>query len=344
MATPQTQRVTLHDVARQADVSYQTVSRVINGSPHVAKETRERILRAIKELNYQPNAAARSLVTRRSNLIEIITFGGNFYGPSQMVLYIERVARQQGYNLLVSHVLEMSLKEIRVAMSSLSGRLVDGIILITPMIGVDYEELLALCQGTPFVMIDTQFGSVSPSVVIHQGFGGQLATQHLINLGHRAICEISGPLDWYGARARHESWLATLEAAGLQPGISVEGDWTALGGYAATQRLLETGQSFTGLVVGNDQMALGAMRALREHGLRIPDDISVVGFDDIPESACFEPPLTTVRQDFATLGRQSMDYLFNLMHQEGTPLQQRVLYPTLVERQSTRSVGQGEGA
>lgn len=337
MSNPQPPRVTLHDVARQAEVSYQTVSRVINGNPHVAKETRERILRAIKDLNYRPNAAARSLVTRRSNLIEIITFGGSYYGPAQMVLHVERAARQQGYNLLVSYVTEMSLKEIEVAMSSLSGQLVDGIILITPMFGVDYEELLVLCQGTPFVMIDTQVGAVSPSVVIHQSFGGQLAAQHLIDLGHKQICEISGPLDWYAGKARHESWLATIAAAGLQPGISVEGDWTALGGYAAAQRLLDTGISFTGLVVGNDQMALGAMRALRERGLHIPEDISVVGFDDIPESACFEPPLTTIRQDFAMVGRQSMDYLFDLMHQEDTPLQQRVLYPTLVERQSTRA-------
>lgn len=337
-SNPYSHRVTLHDVAEYCGVSYQTVSRVVNGNPHVAKETRQKVLRAIKELNYQPNSAARSLVTRRSNLIEIITFGGHHFGPSQMVIHVESAARKRGYNLIVSNILEMTLENVQVAINSLSGRLVDGIIMITPVLGVDYNELEALCNGIPFVMIDTELGSITPSVVINQRFGGQLATQYLIDLGHKSISEISGPLDWYGALARHESWLGTLEAAGLTPGYSVEGNWTAMGGYFAAQRLLEMSVNFTGLVVGNDQMALGAMRALREHGLRIPEDVSVIGFDDIPEAACFEPPLTTVRQDFSILGNQSVEYLLDRISQPDTPLQQRVLYPTLIERQSTRQL------
>jgi DNA-binding LacI/PurR family transcriptional regulator len=332
-------RVTLHDVANHSGVSYQTVSRVVNGNPHVARDTRQRVMRSITELNYQPNTAARSLVTRRSNLIEIITFGGRHYGPSQMVLYIERAARERGYNLSMSSLNEMTLDEIRAAMSILSGRLVDGMIMITPVVGVDYDDLAMVSQGIPFVMIDTQLGSISPSVVINQQFGAQLATQHLIDLGHRHICEISGPMNWYDARARHESWLHTLEQAGLTPGLSVEGNWEAVGGYEATKRLLQAGQHFTALVVGNDQMALGAMRALRElENLRIPQDVSIVGYDDIPEAVCFEPPLTTIRQDFDALGSQSVNYLVDLIENPDLPLQQRVLYPTLVERQSTRRI------
>ncbi|MEO8609658.1 MAG: substrate-binding domain-containing protein [Chloroflexota bacterium] len=336
---PYPNRVTLHDVAARSDVSYQTVSRVVNGNPHVAKETRQRVLRIIKELNYQPNTAARSLVTRRSKLLEIIMFGGRHYGPSQMVLYVERAARERGYSLSVSNVAAMTLDEVRAAMNVLSGRLVDGIIMITPVVGVEYDEIAAVCQNIPFVMIDTQLGSISPSVVINQQFGAQLATQHLIDLGHRDICEISGPLHWYDAYARHESWLHTLEQAGLTPGLSIEGDWTAMSGYEMGKRLLDSGVHFSALVVGNDQMALGAMRALREHGkLHIPDDISVVGFDDIPEAACFEPPLTTIRQDFDALGSQSVNYLVDLIENPDLPLQQRVLYPHLVERQSTRPI------
>lgn len=339
MARPApTKRTTLHDVADYCDVSYQTVSRVVNESPHVSKETRRRVLRAIKELNYQPNHVARSLVTRRSNLIEVITFGGVHYGPSQMVAHVERAARRQGYNLILTNISEMSLDEIRAAINSLSGRLVDGLIIVTPVVGVQYEELVALCRGIPFVMIDTPLGSNTPSVVINQRHGSQIATQHLIDQGHQHICEISGPLHWHGAIARHESWSQTLEAAGIKPGKSEAGDWTAWSGYEAARRLLESKQQFTGLVVGNDQMALGAMRALREAGLSVPKDVSVVGFDDIPEAACFEPPLTTVRQNFDMLGSQSVEYLLDLMLHLDTPLQQRVLYPYLVERQSTRAI------
>lgn len=334
----QIKRVTLHDVADYCNVSYQTVSRVVNDNPHVSKETRRRVLRAIKELNYQPNHVARSLVTRRSNLIEVITFGSGHYGPSQMVAHVERAARKQGYNLILTNIGEMSLDEIRAAINSLSGRLVDGLIMVTPVIGVQYEELVDLCGGIPFVMIDTPLGSTTPSVVINQRHGSQIATQHLIDLGHRHICEISGPLRWHGAIARHESWLETLKAAGITPGRSEEGDWTAWSGYEAARRLLDSDCQFTALVVGNDQMALGAMRALREAGLRVPDDVSVVGFDDIPEAACFEPPLTTMRQNFDMLGSQSVEYLLDLMLHPDTPLQQRVLYPYLVERQSTQAV------
>ncbi|HEX2907011.1 MAG TPA: LacI family DNA-binding transcriptional regulator [Phototrophicaceae bacterium] len=331
-------RVTLHDVARHCDVSYQTVSRVVNNDPHVAKETRRRVLRAIKELNYQPNRVARSLVTQRSNLIEVITFGGQHYGPAQMVTHVEQAARQRGYNLILTNITRMTLEEIQAAIHSLSGRLIDGFILVTPVVGVGYEELAEICGNIPFVMIDAPQQSTAPSVVINQRYGSQLATQHLIDLGHREICEISGPMNWHGAVARHESWQQTLEAAAITPGLSVEGNWTPIGGYEATCRLLASGAHFTGLVVGNDQMALGAMRALREHHLRIPEDISVVGFDDIPEAICFEPPLTTVHQDFAALGRQAVEYLLDLMNRVDTPLQQRVLYPSLVERQSTRHV------
>jgi LacI family transcriptional regulator len=330
-----TRRVTLHDVARHAGVSYQTVSRVINENPHVSKSTRQRVLRSVKELGYQPNYAARSLVTRRSHLLEVITFGATHFGPSQMVTHVERAARRLGYNLILSNIAEMSLSEIRRAIDSLSGRLVDGMILIIPVVGVGYEDLTGLCRGIPFVMIDTRLGSNTPGVVINQHYGSQLATQHLIDVGHRRLCEISGPLNWFGAIARHESWRATLRSAGLEPGESFEGDWTALGGYRAARKLLDGGAVFTGLVVGNDQMALGAMRALRENGLRVPEDVSIVGFDDIPEAVCFEPPLTTVRQDFDALGTQSVEYLVDLIDQPDTPLQQRVLYPALIIRQST---------
>src|SRR5262249_28458522 len=157
------------------------------------------VLKVIDELNYQPNRAAQSLVTRRSGTLEVITFGTMHYGPAQMVVNVQAEAQSLGYNLILSNIQATTPAEIRRAIDNLSGRLVDGIIMITPTLGAAYEELTALCRGIPFVQLDTEQGSNAPSVVIDQYYGGRLATQHLIDLGHTQICEISGPLDWYGA-------------------------------------------------------------------------------------------------------------------------------------------------
>src|SRR5258708_6492834 len=329
-------RATIRDVAVLSDVSSQTVSRVINGDVHVSKKTRQRVQKAIDDLNYRPNRAAQSLVTRRSRTLEVITFGTPHYGPSQMVANVQAEAKALGYNLILSSISNTTSQEIRASIDNLSGRLIDGIILITPILGPTYQELSSLCQGTPFVQIDIEQGSGAPSVVIDQRYGSWLATQHLIDLGHTQICEISGPLNWFAAIARSQSRYDTLRAAGLKPGASVEGDWTATGGYEAACRLLDEGTQFTALVVGNDQMALGALRALDERGLRVPEDVSMVGFDDIPEAAYFKPPLTTIRQDFNALGKHSVEYLVSLINRPDTPLHQRDLKPQLVLRDSTR--------
>jgi DNA-binding LacI/PurR family transcriptional regulator len=174
-----------------------------------------------------------------------------------------------------------------------------------------------------------------PSVMFDQRFGSHLATEHLIKLGHRRMSEISGPLNWFDAMARHQQWESSLRDARLTPSNSVEGDWTAIGGYNALHRLLEAGSDFTALVVGNDQMALGAMRALREHNLHVPGDVSVVGFDDIPEAAYFEPPLTTVRQDFSQLGEIGVRYLISRIRQPDEPPKQHIIFPQLIVRDST---------
>lgn len=331
--------ITLHDVAQHSGVSYQTVSRVINNHPYVSKDTRHRVLAAIRELDYRPNRVARSLVTRRSYTLGIVTFGTNYYGPAQMMSNVERTARARGYNLTVSNVDALTPRSMHDMIEQLGGQLVDGLVLITPVHGIAYEDLVTLCAGIPFVMIDAQLGARVPSVVIDQRYGGQLVTQHLLDLGHRRIAEIRGPLSWFGATARHDSCLATLEAAGLEPVGQYDGNWTAQDGYAAGRKLLDSRAEFTALVVGNDQMALGAMRALHERSVRIPEDVSVVGFDDIPEAAFFEPPLTTIRQDFGGLGEQSVEYLVSLIDDPDTPLHQRVLHPNLVVRESTRAVG-----
>lgn len=328
-------KATLNDVAALSGVSYQTVSRVINNHPSVAESTRKRVLKIIEELDYRPNRAARSLVTRRSQTIGIISYGVKYYGPTQMLMNIEAAVRHQGYGLALTTTDELSLPELGRAIKDLVSQNVDGIVIITPIADVDLTRVTKLCANTPFVMVDADPSAHIPSVAIDQRHGATLATRHLIDLGHRKICEISGPLNWYDAKLRHEGWLATLHQAGLAPGPSIEGDWTAAGGYTAMQQLLAKGHEFSAVFIGNDQMALGAIRALREVGICVPLDISIVGFDDVPEAAYFDPPLTTIRQDFQALGQQSVEYLLALITKPSTPLHQRVLYPNLIVRSST---------
>jgi DNA-binding LacI/PurR family transcriptional regulator len=328
--------VTLNDVAEASGVSYQTVSRVINQHPHVAKETRERVQDFISKLGYRPNRLARSLVTKRSNTIGVMSYGTSYFGPSQMLSNIDQVLRSRGYSLTFYSLEDMTLAAWQKALDYLSSHLVDGVIIIAPMIGLDVAQLSALRQDIPIVMTDVQKDARIPSVVMDQREGSRLAAQHLIDLGHRKIAEISGPRTWYDGMLRHESFVLTLQRSGLEPVVSLEGDWTAQSGYAKAKQLLKSGHTFTALITGNDQMALGAMRALREGGLKIPEDVSVVGFDDIPEASFFEPPLTTVRQDFNAMGQQSVEYLLDLLDQPETSVHQRVLYPSLVVRSSTQ--------
>ncbi len=324
---------TLHDVADLAGVSYQTVSRVVNRHPSVAKPTRARVLRAIESLDYSPNRVAQSLVTRRSNSVGILSSGTQYYGPAQMLSNIEAALKAEGYGLVYAAVDDVAEDELERRIAAMRGQLVDGLVLITPIEAYRVDEIAARIH-MPFVMIDVNLGERVASVVIDQRHGGMLATSHLLELGHRRLAEISGPRRWSGAEQRHAGFLAALEAAGLTAAGFVESDWTAAGGFAACRRLLQ-GEPFTGIVVGNDQMALGALRALRVAGLAVPGDVSLVGFDDVPEAAYFDPPLTTVRQDFAALGQQAAELLLSLISTPQTPAHQRVLYPHLVVRASS---------
>lgn len=331
-------KTTLHDVAEHVGVSYQTVSRVVNDHPNVASATRAKVARAIDELGYVPNRAAKSLVTRRSHTVGIVSYGSTYYGPSQMVAKVEGALRAKGYDLLLATVEDLSLEALRRNLARLQARRVDGMVLVAPIKGAHLEAVERVAD-LPHVVVDVPLGSPLPSVVIDQRYGSRLATEHLIELGHEAICTVRGPLGWSGADFRHEGWTNALERAELPLGPSVEGDWSARSGHAATRRLLAENARFTALVAGNDQMALGAIAALREAGRSVPGDVSVVGFDDIPEAAYFAPPLTTVRQDFTELGNRAAAFLVERMTGEsgggGASARQRVLYPELVVRSST---------
>jgi LacI family transcriptional regulator len=331
-------RITLEDVALLAGVSSQTVSRVVNNHPYVTDETRQKVMAAIHQLDYRPNRAARSLATQQTHMLGIITYGIPHYGPAQMMSHVEQTARSRGYGVSFTTLNAISQDEMRTALDSLGYHAVDGLVIIAPISGLRYEELELLCGGLPFVQIDAELGASIPSVVIDQRYGSRLATRYLLDRGHQRIAEIHGPLNWFGALARHQSWQDTLQKAGLEADLCAGGDWTSQSGYQAMHFLLAQEKPFTALIAGNDQMALGAVRALREHGLSVPEDVSVIGFDDIPEAAFFNPPLTTIHQDFTALGEQSVEYLISRITNPNTYIEQRILYPTLVERQSVRQL------
>jgi DNA-binding LacI/PurR family transcriptional regulator len=334
MPSGQVHRPTLRDVADKVGVSYQTVWRVVNDRPHVAEDTRLRVQQALEALNYRPHRAAQVLTTGRSYMLQLVLFE---YGHSDRLPAILRWAREYGYSVVATELEgPPSVDAMRAALSTTS-QIIDGLILVLPYPDISYEMLQELIPDRPFVVINTELNSRMPSVVTNQWAGAREAVQHLMDLGHREIAEIRGPIGHFDADIRHRACEVFLGQNGLDPGLTEVGNFSVCSGYACTKRLLARGALFTGLVAGNDYMALGAIRALYEDGRRVPDDISVVGFDDIPEAAYFSPPLTTVRQDFEALGKACIEFLVSLIEDPDVTVHQRVLYPELIIRQSTQS-------
>lgn len=334
MAKPK--RITMLDVAREANVSYQTVSRVINEHPSVSATTRARVLQVIQQLNYRPSKVARSLATNRTRTLAVITYGMRHYGPTQMVVNIEQAAKQAGYDLILANVDPNSLEDFQTTIERIERWSVDGLLMIAPVKSNRYEQLVEQFTPLPLVQIDITPGAKVPSVIIAQKQGSSAITRHLLDLGHTRFCEISGPMNWYAAESRHEGFVSALHSAQLTPIAVVEGKWTPQSGYTCAQKLLADYQ-FSALVVGNDQMALGAMRAIQEHGMRIPEGVSIVGFDDIPEAPYLAPPLTTVHQDFSELGRQGIEQLLQRIQEPTTIAAQWVIPTTLILRDSTQA-------
>ena len=333
-----TKRATLHDVADRAGVSYQTVSRVINQHPNVADKTRQKVLQAIRELDYRPNQAAKVLATGKSYMLHLIMFDLRYSDPLPSMLFW---AKQMGYTLVISEISPSATKsEVRKTLQDLTSRMIDGLIMFTPYIFISYDEMKNICREVPFVFVSTELGVRTPTVAYDQAHGTVLAVQHLLDLGHQHIAEIRGLAQHSDARIRHETFIEMLRRNDIKPGPSVEGDFEIVGGYRATQQLLATQEPFTAILVGNDRMALGALHALREHNLRVPEDVSIIGYDDMTEAAYFSPPLTTIKQDLSVLAQQSIDYLVSMVKNPNTPIQQRVLYPELIIRNSTAPLKQ----
>jgi DNA-binding LacI/PurR family transcriptional regulator len=328
----------MSDVAALAGVSHQTVSRVINGHPNVAPQTRERVEAAIAQLGYRPNIAARALVTGSTRTIGLVTVKINQYGPAQTMLGLEEAAREAGYSLSVSILDNATAGAMREAVDTFVAQRVAAIVALSTYDDAA-EALGALDPPVPLVAVQVGGDEVRPAVGVDQEAGARLATRHLLDLGHRTVHHVAGPADSKEARGRVEGWRAELLAAGAPVPELLRGDWTPSSGHAAGLQLaarLRAGEEVTAVFLANDQMALGLLAALHDEGIGVPGEVSVVGFDDLPEAPYFTPPLTTVRQDFAELGRRGVELVLARLH--GEDLHPDAVPAPLVIRSSTGPV------
>jgi DNA-binding LacI/PurR family transcriptional regulator len=321
------------DVAREAGVSGQTVSRVSNGRSNVDEETRTRVLAAMRKLGYRPNSAARALRSGQFRNLGVIMFTLSSFGNMRTLDSIAIAAAGAGYSITLIPVGHPTQGEVSIAFTRLNEQAVDGVIIIIESHLVDETEI-ALPQGLPVIVIDSSAQSRYPVVDTDQAGGARLAIEHLLALGHRTVWHVSGPVSSYSAERRRESWQQTLRAHGCVVPPAIDGDWSTDSGYRAGLILAEN-PDLTAIFAANDQMALGILRALHERGRAVPEQISVVGFDDMAESSSFWPPLTTVHQHFEDVGRHSVDLLVRTLEQ-GVGTAESVLVRTrLVVRAST---------
>ena len=299
-------RVTIKDVAEAAGVSTQTVSRVINNRPDVAPATRRRVLALIDELGYRPNMLARSLSQQRSHSLGVVTAGLKYVGPSRTINGITSQAEKLGYMLVLKELRHFEFDDIDSVLDDLLSRQVDGILWAVSEVGDNRKGLARRLPElkTPILFLTMAQRDGWPVVKIDNHHGGKIAGEHLLALGHQQIGHISGPLKWWEARMRKNGWEEAMRTAGVDvlDRHWVAGDWSSASGKKAIAELLEKFPEMTGVFVANDQMALGALQYAHENGIRVPEQLSIVGFDDVPESAFYWPALTTVHHDHYTLG------------------------------------------
>ena len=289
------------DVARLAGVSAQTVSRVSTGHPGVVPATREQVLAAMRQLGYRPNAAARALKRGSFRTLGVILFTLSSTGNARTLDAIATHAARAGYAITLIPVAVPTQDSVRGAFTRLGELAVDGVIVIMEVHLLD-TATVSLPPNVHVVVVDSDAGDRYTVVDTEQADGARQAVRHLLDLGHRTVWHVAGPTESYAAGRREQAWRDTLAAAGAPVPAVLRGDWSAESGYRAGRRLAEE-PDCTAVFVANDQMALGVLRALHERGRAVPSDVSVVGFDDIDDAASFIPPLTTVHQDFAEVGR-----------------------------------------
>ena len=335
-----TRAASVFDVAKVAGVSHQTVSRVLNDHPNVRASTRQKVLDAMSELSYRPNFAARTLSSSRSRILGILSTSSGEYGPASTIAAVEAAARRRGYSVSIANADGLDPASVAEALDHLGNLSAEGIIVVAPQLGV-MDALVAASFTIPYVTTQelALAGGAGAAGGAEDGAGlapdqvagARRAVAHLAGLGHRRIGHIAGPADWIDARSRRVGFERELADRGLSAAAVATGDWSASSGYRAFGELAEF--DVTAVFSSNDQMALGVLHAAHDAGLVVPRDLSVVGFDDAPEAAHYLPPLTTVRQDFAEIGRLAVDRLLD----GATDARDRSSETRLVVRHSTAS-------
>ncbi|HYJ67894.1 MAG TPA: LacI family DNA-binding transcriptional regulator [Nocardioidaceae bacterium] len=323
---------TMADVAARAGVSHQTVSRVLNDFPSIRSETRDRVLAAITELGYRRNDAARRLASARSGLLGVVASALPQFGPASILVGLETAAAQEGYRLSSVNVVDVTEVRFTAAVEQLLEQAIEALVLLVP-----HRPILhvahALDLAIPVIVVEGDLTMTPLSAGVDNLQGARVATRHLLNLGHETVVHVAGPAEWLESGARAEGWRLELEASGREiPAIHWGGDWSARSGYLIGKSLAHA--DTTAVFAANDQMALGIMRALAEAGRRVPEDTSVVGFDDLPEAQYFTPPLTTVRQPFDELATRVMQLIQRSLAGEAEP-RVELVQTSLVIRSST---------
>ncbi|MCX8025096.1 MAG: LacI family transcriptional regulator [Thermanaerothrix sp.] len=330
---------TIREVAARAGVSPTTVSHVINNTRYVSPETRERVLQAMEELGYRPNVLARSLRRGETHTLGLILPDSANPFFAEVARAIEDAAFREGYNVILGNS-ENELQKERLYVEVLTTKQVDGLIFVAA--GDRSQSLEGLVrQGLPVVVVDRQLSHLDVDTVLADNLqGGLLATRHLIRLGHRRIGCITGPSHLTPSAQRVIGYRQALTEAGLaiEEDLIVRGDFSPRSGYLAARRLFSHPQPPTAIFACNDMMAIGALRALAELRLAVPDVVAVIGFDDIELASYASPPLTTIRQDKVALGQAAVRLLLERIADRELPARRVVIPTTLIERETTRRV------
>jgi DNA-binding LacI/PurR family transcriptional regulator len=328
-------RTTIKDVAKEAGISYQTVSRVINNKGEVSPEVRARVQATIEKLGYRPNAIARSMVRGSTHMLGCIAPNLIDYTFACLVEGAKAEARQRGYFLVAASA--EGEDEVSALCDEMlhSGR-VDGLLAINPYADsrhLLFEPLIAQGASIVYYGVGRAHSGVS-AVGLDDESGAHQVMRHLIALGHTRIAMLTGPLNEDCVQDRNAGYVRALREAGLSAGANAIGDWSATSGYQAMQQWLTSGRSFTALFAQNDRMAVGAIKAARDYGRRVPQDLAVVGFDDMPLASYFDPPLTTIRQDILEQGRQGARILIEKIENPSRPPERVVIPAQLIVRES----------
>lgn len=330
-ATRGGQKPSIYDVARAAGVSHMTVSRVLNGHPNIRESTRARVLQAIDEMQYTRSSIARALATSRTMRIGVLVDSPVQWGPNSTLRAIESAARAQHYSVSAFATSDEDAETISAGIADLVAQGIDALCVIAPRSSAS-ELFREHSSNMPTLVIKSEPDAHLHTAGVDQYAGARMAVAHLIGQGHREIAHVAGPLDWYDARARWQGWRDELRDAGLPEGRFAQGDWTSESGY----RLGAAGDldRSTAVFAANDQMALGLIHGFVERGRRVPADVSVIGFDDLPDARHFLPPLTTVRQDFTALGSLALRLLLAAIDGDDTAMHE-LIAPELIVRSST---------